>query len=132
MGNRKRSPLRIAYDNADYNAMKDMLLQQTIPDKNGCMVWTGRQTNSGYATTTIAMLPQSPHRIIAKAIHGNIDGLVVHHKCANRLCLNPEHLQAVTADQNTAEMMARKKYERRIAALEYELRRIDPKNPIIS
>ncbi|MDN5919384.1 MAG: HNH endonuclease [Pseudonocardia sp.] len=49
------------------------------------------------------------------------DGQYVHHRCANRMCVNPDHLQLTTARENTAEMLRRRYYEARIAALEAEV-----------
>ena len=47
--------------------------------------------------------------------------MTVHHKCANRACCNPEHLELATNRENVAEMFARKAYEARIAELEEEV-----------
>lgn len=44
----------------------------------------------------------------------------MHHKCANRACINPKHLQAVTAESNTAEMLERNFLQARIRELEME------------
>jgi hypothetical protein len=55
-------------------------------------------------------------------VYGPIpDGAVVHHKCANRACARPEHLQAVSQVNNVAEMHERAWYVRRIAELEEQL-----------
>ena len=35
-------------------------------------------------------------------------GAVVHHRCSNKRCLNPEHLQVTTAQANNAEWLERK------------------------
>ncbi len=48
----------------------------------------------------------------------NIDGVTIHHTCANRQCVNPAHLQAISNINNVAEMNERQHYLRRIAALE--------------
>lgn len=42
----------------------------------------------------------------------------IHHKCGNRGCVNPKHLQAVTPKENLAEMLERNFYLRRIDQLE--------------
>lgn len=45
----------------------------------------------------------------------------VHHKCGNTLCVNPKHLQKTTSHANTAEMLERNWYIKRIAELEAKL-----------
>ena len=45
----------------------------------------------------------------------------VHHKCGNTLCVNPNHLQKTTPHANTAEMLERNWYKKRISELEAKL-----------
>jgi len=46
---------------------------------------------------------------------------VIHHKCANTVCVNPDHLQPTSSRENVAEMMQRHYYLSRIAELEAEV-----------
>jgi hypothetical protein len=46
---------------------------------------------------------------------------VVHHRCSNRSCWRPEHLQATTAHANNAEMLSRKDLELTIRLTTSEL-----------
>ena len=63
------------------------------------------------------------HRLVYERVVGPLPiGSVVHHACANRLCVRPEHLQAVTHHENVAEMLERKALLARIASLEERLR----------
>lgn len=50
--------------------------------------------------------------------------VVVHHRCANRRCWRPEHLQATTAHANTAEMLSRRDLERTIRLTAQELHEV--------
>lgn len=61
------------------------------------------------------------HRLAYTAFIGPFDpSLAIHHKCANRKCVNPLHLEPVSQRDNMGEMLLRKHYELRIAALEAE------------
>lgn len=45
------------------------------------------------------------HRFIYEYFHGEIDSnLVIHHKCYNRKCVNPTHLEQVTSRKNTLDI----------------------------
>lgn len=52
------------------------------------------------------------------------DSLSIHHTCSNTLCVNPEHLRAVTSLDNMIEMMERKHYIKTIARLNAEVKRL--------
>jgi HNH endonuclease len=59
------------------------------------------------------------HRLAFHIATGeDITGSPIHHKCANTWCVNPSHLQRASNAENSLEMLARKDYEARIAALE--------------
>ena len=62
---------------------------------------------------------QLTHRLSYILFTGeDIDGLSIHHKCANNRCINPEHLERASRAENTLEMIARKDYEAEIARLQ--------------
>lgn len=52
----------------------------------------------------------------------------VHHKCANRACVNPDHLQLVTLESNVAEMHERTKYLRTIGEQAVEISELREEN----
>lgn len=75
--------------------------------EGNCWVWTGSQNGNGYGRL---ILPRENgkqsyemvHILSYRLFHGIVpDGLVVDHKCRNRLCFNPSHLEAVTPKVNT-------------------------------
>ena len=69
-----------------------------IPEPNtGCWIWVGAIQNRGYGSIHFGGKTVSAHKISYLA-HGNIipPGLELDHKCHQRLCVNPNHLECVT------------------------------------
>ena len=71
---------------------------------NACWLWKGRLTGRGYGAWWADGKNAVAHKV-ALALSGNPipTGLVADHVCRNRLCVNPGHLRAVTARQNSLE-----------------------------
>ena len=74
---------------------------------DGCIVWTGYRTLKGYGMFNIYPHGALKAHRFAYALHYGIDQLpngtdktqkrmVVHHKCENKACVNPLHLESVT------------------------------------
>jgi hypothetical protein len=83
-----------------------------------CWNWTGAK-DRGYGKAWFSGKSLLAHRFAYETFVGPItEGSVVHHKCANTLCCNPDHLQLTTHHDNLAEMFARKALNARIAELE--------------
>lgn len=81
--------------------VKDWAMRKsTINPDTGCWIWNGRPTAKGYAKTVIANKHVRVHRYVYEAIYGPIGGLTVDHLCRVRNCINPYHLEAVTAKEN--------------------------------
>lgn len=110
-----------------------VLARSALDGESGCRVWHGALGPGGYGTLTNEHgLPEGAHRASFRSVNGDIPGgMVIHHKCANRLCINPEHLQMVTPIENTAEMFERNFYRKRIEDLEKALRRHSPGHPLL-
>lgn len=99
--------------------MKSRLLKKrTVEKTTGCWLWTGSKTSNGYGQINLKGRNVVVHRVAFEEWVGEIGSETVHHKCATRLCFNPDHLQRVTQRENTAEMFARTSLERRIVELE--------------
>lgn len=62
-----------------------------------CWAWTGRLTVKRYA----AIRGRLGHRVIYELLIGNVpDGLELDHRCFQRHCVSPHHLEPVTHREN--------------------------------
>jgi len=70
-------------------------------DASGCWVWEGGKNSSGYGTLRVAGVTQQVHRFYYERSVGPIPtALHLDHRCRNRLCVNPDHLEPVTKTEN--------------------------------
>ncbi len=66
-----------------------------------CWLWTGRTCNWGYGIGSWNQKRIVIHRLSYEWFKGPIpEGLVIDHLCGNRLCQNPDHMEAVTLGEN--------------------------------
>lgn len=67
-----------------------------------CVEWTGQVNNKGYGVVHVGLTTTTTaHRAAWITAHGPIpDDWQVDHLCRNRLCVNVDHLEAVTASEN--------------------------------
>ena len=90
-------------------------------EDGGCWEWQKGLIGTGYGQAKLDGLNWPAHRLSYHYIVGRIpNGAQVHHRCANRLCCNPDHLQVTTQHDNTAEMMGRRFLEDEIGRLSME------------
>lgn len=71
-------------------------------DRSGeCWLWTGSTNGRGYGHVRVNMCLTYAHRLSYEMSVGPIpEGLQIDHLCGNTLCVNPEHLEVVTAVEN--------------------------------
>lgn len=123
-----RSPLRAAYEDQDYPALVEAIKADATVTSDGCWHWA-RKSKGNYPIVVIGGKWHQVHRLSLHGKHGKPLGvLAAHHKCANSMCVNPEHLQPVTHRENVAEMLARNSLEARIKELEDALRGVSPEH----
>lgn len=74
------------------------LWEKCIPEPNsGCWLWTGAVTHDGYGTFGSRVA----HRQIYAALVSDVPAeLQLDHRCRTRICVNPDHLEPVTAREN--------------------------------
>jgi hypothetical protein len=75
-----------------------------VNEFSGCWIWQRGLTDKGYGWVK---LPdgsrRKAHRVYFEREFGPVpEGHVVHHRCANRRCVNPAHLEAVLAAEHNA------------------------------
>lgn len=71
-------------------------------DGTPCFPWPGFRNRDGYAKVSMRGKCFSVHRLVYENVKGKIPhGLTIDHLCRNRHCINPDHMEAVTARENT-------------------------------
>lgn len=67
-----------------------------------CWEWLGSiNKKTGYGKKQLAGMSLLAHRWVWESLFGPIpEGKVINHKCSNRSCVNPSHLEVVTQADN--------------------------------
>ena len=78
---------------------------RTIRDENGCHIWQGSTNANGYGQVRLGDKSVLVHRAAYEHHKGEIPvGNVVRHRCNQRACCNPEHLETGTHAENMRDM----------------------------
>ena len=89
--------------------LAERMEKYTVPEPmSGCWLWTGALTYDGYGYIGTRPLGAGrritnirAHRLAYELRFGPIpDGLVIDHLCRVRCCVNPDHMEAVTQQEN--------------------------------
>ena len=75
--------------------------RSVVIDEKGCWVWQLYKDKGGYGRILVNYKSRIVPRVVYKLFCGSIPlGRHLHHKCHNRSCCNPRHLEPVTPFEN--------------------------------
>lgn len=88
-----------------------------VDKTDSCWVWTGIKNSLGYGLFTIGSKKLLAHRYLYQRLVGPIpEGLQLDHLCRNKACVNPSHLEPVTASENIRRAIPFKRNYRGVSA----------------
>ena len=81
--------------------------------ETGCWEWIAGKSASGYGHFKINNKQHVAHRVAYEIYNGLIpDGMFILHKCDNPLCVNPEHLEIGTHQDNMYDKVSKNRQSR--------------------
>lgn len=90
--------------------------------KGPCWLWAGGTNGRGYGRLSYEGIPVPAHAYSYRLLVGPIpDGLMPDHLCCVKLCVNPDHLEPVTNQENG---LRGAQYRRRQSDFVHQLRQI--------
>lgn len=78
-----------------YRPIEDRFMER-VDSSGECWLWKGHVTNSGYGSIALSGAPSNYAHRISYWLKTGETPEIVDHICWNKLCVNPEHLQAST------------------------------------
>lgn len=88
-----------------WNTILLKVLANVIKTEDGCWIWQGGHSGTGrgggYPRMSLDGQTVAVHRIMYVHFNGFVPSKKqIDHKCRNRLCVNPHHLEMVTHKEN--------------------------------
>jgi len=88
-------------ESKQYDSPAERLLAKFILSNTGCWLWSGSTTPGGYGRIVAGGRKRYAHRVSYELAYGPIqEGLQIDHLCRVTICINPEHMEAVTNREN--------------------------------
>ncbi len=85
----------------------------SLPNKNGCMLWSGAKDSWGYGHLTVNKTTVKAHRLSYILHKGNIQKeMYICHTCDTPACVNPEHLFVGTPKDNSQDCIAKGRFKK--------------------
>jgi hypothetical protein len=83
--------------------LRQVIESRSIPEAlTGCWLWWGAKTIGYGDVRTQVFKTRKAHRLSYFAFRGLVsDELTIDHLCKNKSCVNPDHLEPVTTEENT-------------------------------
>jgi hypothetical protein len=76
--------------------IRERVTARIVTDANGCWNFQGAKTSRGYGSVRVDGKSLSTHVVMYELDKGTVPrGMEVDHRCRNRACCNPDHLEAV-------------------------------------
>ena len=81
--------------------------------RSDCWEWHSTVNSQGYGRININRKWIAAHRLSYELVNGPIeDGLIIRHRCHNRLCCNPNHLEKGTSKDNALDAIEAGRFAR--------------------
>jgi len=91
---------KVIHDGAmDVDDLFNKIKHKIIKDSFGCWLWTGKKNKEGYGCVKHKDKHMLSHRIFY-IYYTKQYPYIVHHKCHNKSCCNPDHLESVSSSSN--------------------------------
>lgn len=96
----------------------ERFVEKVVVAPSGCHEWTAYRGNGGYGRFYLDGRGALAHRWAYEHYRGPIpEGLQIDHLCRNRRCVNPDHLEPVTASENVLRGSVREAAQARSARI---------------